>query len=141
MQKKLLIVAAVFIVGVIVLASLPILQVPTWRVFVVDATGQPVSGVTVTETWQDYFCEREKHQIKALTDGRGQVSFPAIRSHRNPLKCAIESLSELSAGVHASLGRHARVDVDSMICVSDESGYCVDWTGSTREMASHVVLK
>ena len=52
--------------------------------------------------------------------------------------CGSETLRQLQAGAHASLGRHARDDVGGAVCVIDNRGNCVDWTGRPSKMTSNV---
>lgn len=132
--------------GSVLLASLMAVQpthasklvAPAWDVTVVDAFGTPVRNLDVIETWQDYSCEKESHTVKAITDQRGQVHFPAVYVHRVLSKCLRETASELDEGVHASLGPHVWVTVGDH-CVED-GGHCADWTGTPKHMSSQVKL-
>src|SRR6185437_593868 len=119
----------------------PRLDAPTWDVIVTDSRGTPVSDLPVTETWQNYSCEHEEHTSTVLTDSHGAVHFPRIYARHNPLRCVTETASEGFDLVHGSFGPHARVDVAGVICVTNDKGYCIDWTGSPRSIATHVLLK
>jgi hypothetical protein len=116
------------------------LAAPAWDVEVFNPSGELLSDITVTETWQDYSCEHENHTLTLKTDKRGEVHFIPVHVHRNVAACAMETASELSAGVHASLGRHAHVDVSGVACVSDNHDMCVDWTGTPDRMSSRVAV-
>lgn len=117
------------------------LVAPTWDVIVTDSKNQPVPDVAVTETRQDYSCEDRNHTATANTDEHGTAHFQAIRVHRSVLKCIHETASQLTAGVHASLGNHVHIDVPGVICATDAKGYCVDWTGHPEHMTSRVTLQ
>jgi hypothetical protein len=134
---------AVAVLGVLVIFSIwqhLSLAAPAWDVLVVDQKGAPLSGVPVSETWQDYSCEDQNHTVKLATDSTGAAHFPPVQAHRTISDCMRHTLSDLSDGVHASFGRHVYVDVAGVSCVSDGSGYCVDWTGHSAHMLSRVVL-
>jgi len=44
------------------------LDSPAWDVWVTDQSGQPVSGLTVRLTCQNYSVEQESHEIDATTN-------------------------------------------------------------------------
>src|SRR5258708_10220172 len=102
------------IVGVACLAALLIpvsYQVcPQWDVSVVDASGQPLPGMTVRLNYQDYSVESVSHETDQIFDSQGKASFAEQWSSR-PLawRGAGMLLSAFSQGVHASFGRHAGV--------------------------------
>lgn len=128
-------------IGILVLllfALTPMDMAPKWTVAVRYPEG-PVSGIPVSETRQDYSCETQEQVVRAFTDAHGEVTFPVVRGRRNALKCIPVFLRNLGEGVHASLGRHVRVDVEGVTCVEDQ-GHCVDWTGSPKEMHSQASL-
>jgi hypothetical protein len=45
----------------------------------VDETGWPVPNATVIQYWRNYSVERSGHEARAVSDGRGLVSFPERR--------------------------------------------------------------
>lgn len=116
----------------------PYLDAPKWDVIVTDSSGTPVSGVPVMETWQNYSCEHEEHTSSLVTGSDGAAHFPLIHVRHNSLECVAETVSEASAFVHGSFGPHARVDVPGVICVTDDRGYCIDWTGAPQSIVTHV---
>jgi hypothetical protein len=137
----------VWLVAAIVAVSTPIhaahLNAPTWDVWVVDQAGQPLSGVSVTEDYQDYSCESESHVETLITDVQGHVQFQPKQLSRNPVRCLKESASAAAAGVHASFGRHATVSASAKGLrgyAVDKHDYIIDWTGSPKHMTSRIVM-
>jgi len=120
------------------------LNAPLWDVWVVDGDGAPVAGVQVVETYRDYSCESESHSEMLVTDAAGHVRFAAKYLHRNPVRCLHNTTSNLSMGVHASLGR----DVFIMAMTHDQIGYAgdehkdlLDWSGSPKQMTTRIVMR
>ena len=116
------------------------LNAPTWDVWVVDQAGHPLAGIKVSESYQDYSCESESHTEVLVTDEQGHVQFQAKYLKRDLKTCLHETASNLDAGVHASLGRHADVSVGFQ-CTADKRGYCIDWTGSPKQMTTKMTLQ
>jgi hypothetical protein len=122
------------------------LNAPLWDVFVVDDAGVPIAGLTVTEDYQDYSCEADSHLESLVTDSKGHVQFPSRYERRNPIRCIKETASNLQAGVHASLGRHASVWVGSGRAnltgyALDKHNYQIDWKGAPKHMTSTIVAR
>jgi hypothetical protein len=117
------------------------LDAPAWTVVVTDSRGRPVSGVPVDEVWKNYACEAEGHTVTLVTGNQGTVNFPARYVRHNPFGCASETLLEAMAFVHGSFGPDARVEVPGLICVPDEKGNCIDWTGTPQSVITHVSLQ
>ena len=44
---------------------------PEWEVWVVDQAGQPIEGMTVRMTYQNYSAEIESHPDDRTTDAKG----------------------------------------------------------------------
>ena len=53
------------------------LGAPIWVVLVVDERGQPLEGITVRLTYQNYSAEPMDHRQDLITDSRGLVEFPS----------------------------------------------------------------
>ncbi len=117
------------------------LQAPTWEVSVVDASNNPVSGVKVRESYQDYSAESRGNEADLITDFTGRVTFSAKTLRAGILKRFAVVLSSATAGAHASFGPHAHVFVfGSMEGSSIKNGIVEDWTGSPRINESVIVV-
>jgi hypothetical protein len=139
--KLLWIVAAV----VVCVACIPVksLNCPAWDVWVIDETGQPVSGMAVRLTFQNYSAESRSHELNATTDAQGHVAFSAQTITVSLGRRSLATLSSAMAGAHTSLGSHASVfafgkglegfDINNQNIV-------VDWTGKPSHMESRIVV-
>ena len=124
------------------LIPIPYLASPAWEVSVVDDTGQPVQGVTVRLSYQNYSAERHSHEENRTTDERGQATFPRWESSASLLELCYYSGLSARAGVHASFGRHAGVFVfgHGLDGTATSGRFVTDWTGSPDHMESRIVL-
>jgi len=117
---------------------------PAWTVTVVDNRDQPIPGVTVRLSYQNYSAENESHEMDGITDQRGQVTFSSQTLHASLLRRCFYTLLSARAGVHASFGPSASVfafgkgkegwDVDP------KSGTLVFWKGTPSQMRSRIVI-
>lgn len=142
MRRILLILAAC----AFALALLPIktLTTPDWNVLVVDQDGQPVSGITVRLSYQNYSAEDKTHEIDGITDQYGHAAFPPQALSVSGARRMVYTLRSALDGVHASFGPHASViafgkglegfDVDS------QKDLVVEWTGKSKSMKSRIVV-
>jgi hypothetical protein len=81
-----------------------------WNVQIVDEAGNPVKGVLVRQTWQDYDVEREGHKEDVRSDENGYAKFPKRTIRYDPKKKAKARAKNIARlGVHASLGLHAQI--------------------------------
>jgi len=98
------------IMAVVVAATLlPIttVTVPAWEVHVVDASGRPVNGVCVAQSWLQYSFEPgTDHNDEAKADATGRVAFPERTATASVLRRIVKPLSRLG-NVHASYGAHS----------------------------------
>src|ERR1700674_955871 len=111
-------------------------QSPFWEVWVVDEAGQPLEGMTVTLTYQNYSAESEGHSEVKRTDPGGYVVFPQRSLKASRLRRIVTTLQSAGAGVHASFGPHAHARADG----NGLTGYTTDWTGAPARMSSTVVV-
>jgi hypothetical protein len=120
---------------------LPYQACPSWDVLVVDTSGNPVPGMTVRLSYQDYSIERASHEEDRTTDAQGSASFPGrISRHAYASRAAGAVLSGLNQGVHASFGRHAYVMAFGRgLRGSDDA--VTDWTGEPNHMSSKITAK
>ena len=117
---------------------------PDWNVTVVDASGEPVPGMTVRRSCNDYSSGRTGIEDDAITDEGGKVSFAGKRV-RSPvfLRWAGNVVNLASEGVHASFGRHSYVFAFGRGLEGSPvvDGYVEDWTGCPSHMESRIVVK
>jgi hypothetical protein len=116
-------------------------QCPMWEVWVVDESGQPLQGMTVRLTYQNYSAELESHSEDLQTDAKGYVFFHA-RSLRVPrVQRALVTALSATGGVHASFGPHAWVWTFGKGLEGNavNDGHITDWTGTPPRMASKIV--
>jgi len=114
---------------------------PRWDVSVVDASGQPLPGMTVRLNYQDYSVENVHHEVDQISDSQGKASFPGQWASR-PLawRGAGAVLSAFSHGVHASIGRHSDVFAfgGGLRGYAVSNGFVTDWTGKPSRMSSKI---
>jgi len=119
------------------------LNSPDWKVSVVDQNGQPVSGITVRLSYQNYSAEDKTHEIDGTTDQYGHVAFKSQAVSASGASRILYTLQSALGGVHASFGPHASVfafgkglegfDVDSQDLIAE-------WTGKSEQMQSRIVV-
>lgn len=128
----------------IVAAGWPVttLETPRWEVWVVDGNGQPMKGMTVRMTYQNYSAESVGHEQDLHTDAAGHAVFPARTLTASPRNRAIAVVRAAQAGVHASFGPHAGVLVfgRGREGFAESFGNVTDWTGQPAEMESRITL-
>src|SRR5215469_8782165 len=88
MSKNLRIVGLVSAFALLVLGLIPkpSLAATDWHVVVVDERDQPVEGILVRETWQNFAFEKQGHVSERTTDATGRAHFP--RKEPSILSCA-----------------------------------------------------
>src|SRR5262249_23254085 len=84
-------------------------QSPFWEVWVVNEAGQPLEGMVVDLTYQNYSAESEGHSERIQTDARGYAVFAPRSLRASRLRRIIKSVLSARGGVHASFGPHAWV--------------------------------
>jgi len=121
------------------------LNSPAWDVWIVDQLGQPVSGMTVRLSYQNYSAEGEAHEVNTTADQNGYARFPPQTLRASLMRRRIFTLLSARAGAHASLGPHAHVFALGKglegVDVDPKTSVLVDWTGEPRSVESHIVVK
>jgi 5-hydroxyisourate hydrolase-like protein (transthyretin family) len=121
------------------------LTAPIWDVYVVDAHGDPVVGIAVTETRRYHGCESKDHSETLFTNAEGRVRFsPKFlkESKAGAFKCDSEVTGKLlffqDTHCHASItvGSTTSALVGSDV---DKNGRPVEWAGKPDHMTSHIV--
>lgn len=117
---------------------------PDWTVTVVDKQDQPIPGMTVRLSYQNYSLEDEPHEMDRITDQRGQVTFPAQIIRASLFRRCYYTVLSARAGVHASFGPSASVfafgrgmegsDIDP------KRGILEVWRGTPSQMQSRIVV-
>ncbi|HKW16857.1 MAG TPA: hypothetical protein VJO35_05055 [Terriglobales bacterium] len=133
---------AVMVVVLAFIVPIRSLDCPAWDVWVTDQTGQPVSGVTVRLTCQNYSAERRPYETEAVTDQKGHVSFNPRKINKSLGQRAIATLLSAAAGTHASFGPHASVFAfsDHFEGIASQRDFVVGWKGQPAHMESHIVI-
>ena len=81
------------------------LVVPAWTVQVIDKSGNPVEGASVSQTWQDYSVESHSHDRMIVTGKDGKASFSERVLLASQLARVLGPLrSVLRSGFHAGRG-------------------------------------
>ena len=122
---------------------IPYTAAPAWEVWVVDEVGRPIEDMKVRLSYKNYSTETTGHELNALTDSQGRVSFPTQKSTASIARYVVYSVWSATTGIHASFGRHANVFTygqgrDGSATTGD---VIADWTGTPREMKSRIVAK
>ena len=133
---------AAFAIGA-VFVPLRSLDCPAWDVWVADQSGQPVSGLTVRLTYQNYSAEQESHEIDATTNAQGHVAFKAQTRSASLGRRVAATLRSAAAGVHASFGPHASVFAFGnglQGFAIDNREVIVDWAGKPGHMESRIIV-
>lgn len=116
---------------------------PRWDIVVVDGTGKPYPGVSVTVFYRNYSAETDGHELSSRTDEQGRASFPAQYARASFARRVFYSGLAAMAGVHSSFGRHAYVAAffnDGRVGSATDGKYVVDWHGWPRSMHSRIVV-
>jgi hypothetical protein len=142
MTKKRALLYLVLLLLMVGLIPVKSLDAPLWKVSVVDESSQPVAGITVRESYQNYSAEFEGHEYDLATDAQGQVVFPP-RVIWAPLALrALAVVGSSMGGVHASYGPHAWVFAFGGGAEGDanKNGFIEDWTGLPTVNESRIIL-
>jgi hypothetical protein len=119
------------------------LQTPNWDVQVFDKAGNPVSGISVRESYQNYSAELTGHEDTEVTDVNGQVHFDAKILRASLLKRFGAVIHSAMAGAHASFGPHAFLFAFGRGMEGewvDTHGYVGDWTGLPSSMNTRIMV-
>jgi hypothetical protein len=118
-------------------------QSPFWEVWVVNKANQPIEGMTVILTYQNYSAESEEHSEQKQTDALGYVAFLPRSLKVSRLRRIVTTVQSARAGVHASFGPHAWVMAygNGLDGTAVSNGYVTDWNGAPARMVSRIVAK
>jgi hypothetical protein len=135
----------IFLTAMVLILAWPVatVQSPFWEVWVVNEAGQPLKGITVTLSYQNYSAESEGHLERKQTDAGGYVVFSQRTLKASRLRRIVTTLESARAGVHASFGPHAGVwaDGNGWRGYAVSNGYLTDWTGAPPRVSSTIVAK
>jgi hypothetical protein len=116
---------------------------PLWEVWVLDANGRPLAGMTVRLSWQNYSAETSGHEEDRRTDANGYVAFPSRKLRASISDRLLGTIRSASGGAHSSFGPHAYVFAFGQglqgSAVTGE--YVADWTGKPDKVQSRIVAK
>lgn len=125
------------------LLPIPYTAAPAWEVWVVDESGRPLEGMKVRLSYQNYSAEVKGHELDAVTDPDGRVTFPLQRESASLARYLVYSAWSATTGVHASFGQHAGVIAFGQgrngSAIADNA--ITDWTGTPLEMKSRIVAR
>jgi hypothetical protein len=132
-------------VFLLLLAFCPVktMDAPDWNVCVVDEANQPVRGVLVRESYQNYSAEWQGHEEDQYTDEHGCVHFAPKAAWISPLKRLAVIATSALAGVHASFGPNAYVIAFHENLSGDDvkGGIEYAWKGAPSHVDSTLVLR
>jgi hypothetical protein len=135
----------ILLIAVALILAWPIttIQSPLWEVWVVNDAGQPLVGMTVTLSYQNYSAESEGHLEQKQTDAAGHVVFSQRSLKASLLRRISTTVESAGAGVHSSFGPHAHVwaDGNGLTGYAVSNRYVTDWTGAPPRMSSTIVAK
>lgn len=115
---------------------------PSWKVSVVNGSGQPLRNVSVRLVYQNYSVERTSHEITATTDKNGSVEFLPQYERASALGRLFYTASSTAQGAHASFGRHAHVFAFGAFEGDAVTGqYVTDWQGQPASLESRIVAR
>jgi hypothetical protein len=128
LKLRLIIIAVVFLFFVVIGAFylFETTDVPTWRIRVLDQTGQPVSGVTVRQYWKNYTLESEpgENTEENQSDANGYLQFDRRSSKASiARRIMLTAFSAATLLAHGGIGVSARVSVlESITTLEYEPG-------------------
>lgn len=124
-----------------VLCPLQTLSAPAWDVWVADANGLPVAGITVRESYQNYSAESSSHEEDQVTNAEGYVKFAPKVVRASLVSRGLATLSSATAGVHASFGPHSYLLAFGKGLQGDavQNGLVVNWKGSPSIMKTRII--
>jgi hypothetical protein len=123
---------------VLVLVPFPTTTVPEWRIQYVDAKGQPLAGLSVQQTWQNYSIESGANYMRLQTDMQGYATFPKHTAWAPMLMRIFHPVANVvSTGVHASFGPSSWVVHRCDLAATGET--LAVYTGS--DLPGKIVLK
>ena len=118
------------------------LTAPIWDVYVVDAHGNPVVGIAVTEVRRYSGCESKDHSETLFTNEEGRVRFSPKFLKAGAFKCD----SEITGKLLTFQATHNRASISVGSPTSalvgndvDKNGRPIEWRGKPDHMTSHIV--
>lgn len=140
-------VRSLLIGAAVLIASTPAFAVkltaPLWDVYVLDARGNPVVGIAVTEVRRYHGCESKDHSETLFTNDEGRVRFSPKFLKAGAIKCD----TELTGKLITFQDRHSRASITVGSPTAglvgkdvDKNGRPVEWMGKPDHMTSHIVV-
>jgi len=119
----------------------PSLAAPDWDVVVVDERDQPVEGILVRETWQNFAVEKQGHVSERTTDATGRATFPAQRTRYSVLRQLVGTLrAATSFNMHGGYDAHSHAHVFAL-GKGLFGAANTDWKGSPPHLSSRIVVR
>jgi hypothetical protein len=143
MTPKQKILGAGFATFALLLIPIPYLAAPDWNVWVVDEQGTVLQGMLVRFDYQNYSVENTEHEEDQYTDAQGHAVFHRRSLSASILQRCFYTARSAMAGVHASFGTHAWINVfgQGREGEANDGQYVTDWRGSPDRMESRIVAK
>ncbi|MCA1818315.1 MAG: hypothetical protein LC746_18385 [Acidobacteria bacterium] len=124
------------------IVALPIpfetVDVPEWKVRVIDQNDEPLSGATIREHWKNYSLDLKpgENGDERQTDSNGYVVFPERRTSASLLRRIVNTLvSGAMVIAHGSAGIYAE-----MMVVGDTSENSIKQWRPGRPLPTEIVV-
>ena len=105
------IVLLILLSAFVVLYPFKVTVVPSWRIQVVDTSGNPVPNMGIRQEWQHYSIEKDGHWEDSITDENGYATFPERTARASLLQRMFIALTNAPWVLHASWGSHSYIIV------------------------------
>lgn len=94
--------------------------VPAWKIRVIDETGRPYAGMSVSQAWKHYSLELEggENMETRQTDEAGYVEFP-----QRTLKLSLLSRALRSVYTHVLTLSHGSAGISADVAATGPQGY------------------
>ena len=143
MKKYLRLLGLLLALSLLALALLPnpSLAAPDWDVIAVDEHCQPIQGITVRETWQNFAVEKQLHVANRQTDANGSVTFPAQRAEYSMLRQFVGTLrAAVSWNMHGGYDAYSHAWI-FVVGKGVFGAANIDWKGAPPQMRSRIIVK
>jgi hypothetical protein len=126
------------------LIPIPYKASPQWTVRVVDEAGNPLQGMLVRLSFENYSVESTDHEVDLNTDSQGRVIFPSRTRTASILSRCYYTARSAMALAHASFGPSAYILVFGggfEGSVNAPDGSTLVWNGKPDRLNSVVVAR